>query len=216
MIGDIDLLISEKEKNKTIRLLNKNNYYNVIDYKYRSNRHLPRFRNSRKNFAVEIHTKLFDKEKYNINISKFLENPQSQIINYAILNYQINDYATLKSMFSYRTMHDYFCLSRHFKNSQKKSQNNHIKIFLNFISILENNGLKKIKLNLQNRIIINRYFLKRKYFIFYKIDEIICEILIRVPVFFDQMMEFLINKNYRFFFLKRLFKIINKVIEVRK
>ena len=34
MIGDIDLLISEKEKNKTIKLLNKNNYYNVIDYKY--------------------------------------------------------------------------------------------------------------------------------------------------------------------------------------
>ena len=60
MIGDIDILVSENQINKSITLIKKLKYRSKYDFKYFNHRHLGRLINPNKIFAVEIHKNILN------------------------------------------------------------------------------------------------------------------------------------------------------------
>ena len=118
MIGDIDILVESKDSEKTVKLLNEIGYYNLTDDIFFDFRHLKRIISKKKIFAVEIHTRLFDKYNNFINL-KNIEKLDNAIVlkkhssaDYNIYNFQINDFGYLKTNYSYRSLYDHFLLSK--------------------------------------------------------------------------------------------------------
>ena len=58
MVGDIDILINKEDEANIVKLLNNYGYYSNYEYKYWKTKHLPRFINKNKVFALEIHNEV--------------------------------------------------------------------------------------------------------------------------------------------------------------
>lgn len=64
MLGDIDILIDNKQRNKVINLLNENSYEANFTYTVWNANVDPSFTNTKKMFSIDLHNKLMPK-KYN-------------------------------------------------------------------------------------------------------------------------------------------------------
>ena len=117
MIGDIDILVADKDFRKAINILKEMKYFNKNSTKISLSNHFPRLLHNKKMIAVEIHKEIlhFRAEKINkqeilnqkvrLNNNKFIPNNYFQII-HNVYNYQLNDHGYLKATYSFRSIYD--------------------------------------------------------------------------------------------------------------
>ena len=115
---------------------------------------------------------------------------------HTILNFQINDYGSLKAIKSLKTIYDFVNIISKFDFDIKKFKN---KNFKKFFIILSEIGIMNFDINLNffDKLFLIRYRLKIKNSIYYKIDNTICNIIIRTPVIIRQLIEYIFDKSYR-------------------
>ena len=207
MLGDIDILIDYKQRNKVINLLNENSYEANFTYKVWNANVDPSFTNTKKLFSIDLHNKLMPK-KYNYLIdsstvlNKSLKIKKNiNILNaydelaYSIYNYQIGDHGYLKVSYSYRKIYDIFRILKKNKIYQLKKD----KFILNFFNtIKELNIISEISFEKSsNRLFNERFKLKinNKYYRF--LDNSICRLVIVTENLHLKLLEFMFNRKYR-------------------
>ena len=205
MIGDIDILMKKSDAKRIYKLLKVKGYKNnKPETFYWKKKHKPKLINKDKIFPIEIHSEvllyrfrklLTGNEILNSNILKIKE----KSLKLSILNFQINDYGFLKGLYSFRTIYDYQILS----NYNKLTLNNYIK---KFFLITNDLGITShdIKMGFFDKLFMNRLKFKKRYFLFYKIDNFICLIIKLIPIRFLQVIEFLFNREYREYIVKKI------------
>ena len=211
MIGDIDFLINKNEISKIKHLLRENNYVSAFELKLWETKHLPRFTNPKKLFAIEPHSNVLrlKKNKY-ISTKKILNGDESDkfdnLLDICILNYQINDYGYLRKSYSYKTIYDMFMIIE--KMGVEKLNINKNKYYKSFFITTNILGLTnfKIHLNIFDKFQTNRLKLKMYYKFFNKFDVLLCNIIQRRPKGIRQLIEFLINPHYRNYISKKLIR----------
>ena len=125
MVGDIDLITSNKDYKKTISLLKEHGYNNkkhLLD-NLNLGKHYPRLIHPKKIMAIEVHFKIL-RDNYNsrLNYSTLLKNSNElknriKVLNkkhqltHTILNKQINDFGYWHKTVSYRNTYDVYLLS---------------------------------------------------------------------------------------------------------
>lgn len=207
MIGDIDVLVEQDSLDLAYKILKKNKYHNLMNYKVWNVRHQPRFINTSKDFAIEIHSTIL-RPKLNkiLNFDlNYLQNGDIELlIKVCILNFQINDYGYFKASFNYRTIYDYYILNSLKKIDLKNFNNIYFKRFFlvtNFLGITD----FTIKKSFFDKLFILRFSFKRRLKLYYLLDEIICNSLILLSRRLKQFCEFIFNKQYRSYIIKKLF-----------
>ena len=125
MVGDIDILIAKDQIHKAKNLLEISGY-SPIKYpfgpffkKNGKEKHLDRLINKNKLFAIELHFKINDRK---IKHEDFLDSKKminynfipktSNLLFHSIINFQFNDYGSLRATFHFRTLFDVFNLSK--------------------------------------------------------------------------------------------------------
>ena len=162
MIGDIDILVEDKDIKRSLKLLTVNNYRHNFEMPV-NKRHLPRLINEDKNFAIEIHSRI---SEYNLDIEKsILKNKvkvykhsipsKSDMLIINIYNDQLNDKNLYKMNFSIRSFYDSFSL---LNQKEKKFEN---RIFQNYFMMMS-------KLKIYIPIKIKSRSVKIRYFIFFR------------------------------------------------
>ena len=209
MIGDIDFLIDKKDIIKINDVLEKNEYYNNYIFKFFKSRHLPRYTNSNKLFALEPHFHLFSKtqklinEKILIN-SDYFNNDLNQLIN--ILSFQINDYGSFKANYSLRVIYDFYTMSKNKEfNISQYLDNDNIRKFIIVTNMLKITNIK-IETNHFEKIFSLRFLLKNSNKYMKIIDHLLCLFVINSCKIPSKIIEFIINRKYRRFFLLNIFK----------
>ena len=123
MVGDIDILIAKDQIQKAKNLLELSSYSPIkIPFEpfFNNNgKHLDRMINKNKLFAIELHFKISDRE---IKHEDFLDSKKminynfipktSNLLFHSIINFQLNDYGSLRATFHFRTLFDVFNLSK--------------------------------------------------------------------------------------------------------
>ena len=205
MVRDIDFLIYREDFKKLALLLNNNNYNSKYYYKIWKTKHQPGFVKKGNISIIEPHTELlvYRKRKL-INPKDILKKEVNGMIKICIYNFQINDYGYLKASYSYRTIYDYFLLKDRLKNFNICDVKD--KYFRSFILIMNELGISnhEIKLTFKEKIYLFRFRLKRYNRLFYWFDDLICKIIIHTPKIIMKIVEFLFNKEYRFYAIKKL------------
>lgn len=122
MVGDIDVLVADKDQNKAIEILTSvsEGYYYNESYQPKKH-HFPRLGHPTKIFAVEVHKQLLKKNrkllspmmmlKNKVKKEIFIPSPQS-LLTHCIYNDQVNDDGYLYSYFSFRSLYDFFILKK--------------------------------------------------------------------------------------------------------
>ena len=211
MIGDIDILVNEEDVERIINKLQINGYKN-IDYSFFEDRHYTRQIHLNKLFGVEIHKKLLRKDldilktsevinrsilKKNIPVPKLSD----QLIN-NIYNYQINDYGSSYLSYSYRNIYDSYMIDKSNKNENKIFID---KNFINYVMVIKELGIpllenyKSIKDNINLMKFRFKYYTKMNYLIY---NSLIRISMIKLNL--KQFKEFIMNKKYREYQIKRL------------
>ena len=186
-------------------VLEENNYSTRIKYKYWKC-HIPKYVNPKKFLLLNPISKFFySKRKVfpakEIMISNVPYNKKI-LHDISILNYQINDNGKLRASYSFRTIYDAFKIS---KNCENLYKNNYFKRFYIVTNTLGISSFD-IKENFGDKLFKLRFTLKRKYRIFYLIDDYFCSKLIFFRKIPNQLIEFIINYRYRKGVIKKLFK----------
>jgi len=191
MIGDIDVLISEKDYIKSIKLIKENGYYNLKQESIYESIHYPRLVSNSKLFALEIHHKLLKKNKNfkKINISEYIELSEKSnnfnipskknLLKHLIYNFQINDNGTFKCIYNYRTFYDVFLLCDEEINKHERNSK-HIRRFFILLNMFI--LTKKNNVSLFDYLFIARFNLKYKYKLIRKIDNFISGELIKLLI----------------------------------
>ena len=125
MVGDIDLLIKEKEINKTMKILKHNHYKTNSLYKNLppDHRHLPRLVKNNSIAALEVHQDMITKKeskKFNYTTIKktLLKIKEFKVLSYknqfllTIFSSQINDDNFFLKNISLKTIYDIYLLSK--------------------------------------------------------------------------------------------------------
>lgn len=189
MVGDIDFLFLENDKTKLISVLNENNYVSKKQYNYWKTRHLRRFKNINKLFAIEPHTYLLRKNNsYSINSKKFMKKNNEFLLEYCISNFQINDYGNLYCSYSFRTINDYLTICNKLNKNNiflKEKAFQKFNLVMKLFNVYGNLG----EINFFERAFIYRLILKRKYKFYRSIDNLICDILKLYKIRLMQLIE---------------------------
>ena len=116
VVGDIDILINKEDEANIVKLLNNYGYYSNYEYKYWKTKHLPRFINKNKVFALEIHNEVLIYRKRKFLKGKVFLNSydHNKILNLIILNYEINDYGYMYKTYSIKVIYDFILMSSNF------------------------------------------------------------------------------------------------------
>ena len=210
MVGDIDILVELENGSKTIKLLNKIGYFNLTDDIYFDFRHLNRIISKKKIFAVEIHTRLFDKRNNLVDLKNteklekiYVFNKQTSA-NYNIYNFQINDYGYLNFNYALRSFYDSKLIIEKLNNLNFQSDK-FIRSYFSKASLLGVNFHKEIGYEYNIISSLNFYFLRRNKF-YKKIYSIIIRSYMRFVFLPKQLEEFFSNKLYRKYIINKIFK----------
>ena len=215
MIGDIDILVSERDFEKAISVLKKNNYEELIGKKLVENynhRHYPRLVNKSKIFAVEVHKYiLFEKFKSELNEKKILKDrkkineytyvPSSiDQIKINILSYQINDFAFIKSNYNYKIIYDIHKMITYSEiDLSWIKKNKYINDFFQKTDYLKitkvHNKLSSFRVCLMN--------IKRSSKLSNKIHDFFCDLYLIIIFRFDYK-KFLFDSKYRKFIVRKI------------
>ena len=176
MIGDIDIIVHENDIIKTSKILKGINYYQTNNVVQFNHRHLPRFLNKKRIFAIEIHKNLIrDKFSKLMPSEEILKNKKigpenipfvgdKDLFKNMIYSFQINDLGYYKLFYNMKCSYD--INSIYIKTIKKINQET---INLKFIKeyllihdlILKTSIIKQI--NLRDKIYRFRYIICRKY-----------------------------------------------------
>lgn len=140
MVGDIDFILSKKDYLKAIIVLREFGYSEVSEYKYYMPgfKHFRRIQKKTKIAAIEIHSEIFDYEKYRKEFNYSIIKKKSQVIdeirvlsytnklNLSIISNQINDNGFDFKTIALRNAYDVFLLSK--KTKAKEAVTEFIKL----------------------------------------------------------------------------------------
>ena len=217
MVGDIDVLIAKDQIFKAKSLL-EDFGYKVKDPLFppftESKKHLDRMINIKKIFAVELHLTISDKMKIDvdnfINSKNVLNNifipKENNLLFHSIINFQLNDFGSLKAGFHFRTLFDVVNIS----NTQP-----------DLIYKLPNSShFKKIKIVMKNLNLIDyktplsllffeiRFRLINTIHVFSFFNKLLTDIFIRLSVSpqirIKQIIALFCQRDYRIYALKKL------------
>ncbi len=211
MVGDIDVLIDEKNKDFCENILERNGYKN-IKYSFFENRHLTRKVNKKKMFSLEVHTKVINEPKKVNNNLNFLENKlvidnlkvpniKNQILN-LFYSDQLNDNHFYFLSYHYRSIYDLNCLLTKFDGTN-----------FNFDRYINNFLMITKKLNIKNNIYNNnnysfnefRFDLGLKNRLYRKIEKSFLRLFFKFFKIPKQILELITNSEYRLYIKKKLF-----------
>ena len=214
MIGDIDLLVSEKQYENTYNILLKNGFKSKANRFFEKKAiHKPRLTSKRNLFAVEIHNKLLIDKNFLIKPNKVIDKAQNingiltpnynDLILHNIYSYEINDRANLFMNYSYKNYYDTYRIlknksvnikvnNRYFNDYFMKAK--YLKLGLNNISFKESMYTK------------TRFKLKKRYKLYYYLENKIVWLFLKILQKPEQFKEFFKDKNYRKHVLNKIIK----------
>lgn len=214
MTGDIDILISKKDFDKSIKLLKEINYRSskpLTSYA----KHYGRLINDEKIFAIELHRFLLsNKSKKLLNETiilnnKILYNKEIFILNYLdqmlynIYNYQVNDYGCLKLSYSFRSFYDTYLINKKLSHNQKYNHDKYLKNYFMIASILNIPVLKFLNIDFKNKNIY-RFNMKHSSKAYKCLDNLMCDLLIKSSLRRKQIIEIFINISFAKYAVRRL------------
>jgi len=212
MIGDIDFIVQDKDKEKIKNLLYNKNYYGLFPdslFTFFKPRHFPRIVQKNKTIAIEPHTELLSpgyrcvinsKELINDfkDEAKSIKTPsKSFLFDHCIYNLQINDRGLYNSNYSHRSIYDIFkinCKNRlDIKNIKKDIYTKHYFLTINKFEIFDINITSTLLSSYFDKLIMVGRNISRK-------------IYIRSI----QIVELFVNYKYRKYALNKIINFSNK------
>jgi hypothetical protein len=212
MIGDIDFIVQDKDKEKIKNLLYNKNYYGLFPdslFTFFKPRHFPRIVQKNKTIAIEPHTELLSpgyrcvinsKELINDfkDEAKSIKTPsKSFLFDHCIYNLQINDRGLYNSNYSHRSIYDIFKIncknSMDIKNIKKDIYTKHYFLTINKFEIFDINITSTLLSSYFDKLIMVGRNISRK-------------IYIRSI----QIVELFVNYNYRKYALNKIINFSNK------
>lgn len=122
MVGDIDILVSQKDYSKTISLFKSEGYFSKIEYEFFENesQHYPRLINKSKTFAIEIHKKFYEtfiSTKEILDSKRKIKNngyiPSAiNMLKICICNHQLGDFGLKYLNINLKAVYDCFLIER--------------------------------------------------------------------------------------------------------
>ena len=121
-----------------------------------------------------------------------------------ILSHQINDDGQKKLRYSYKNIYDTYLILKHIKIDKNLIED---KTFLNYFIVTENLGIKLIETKKSNyhKLTSSRFRLKNKSRFYFILDELVLYMIKKIKFLPKQIFEFCSNRNYRKYYLKKLF-----------
>lgn len=224
MLGDIDILVDEKQLNLAYNLLIENGYKGTekdITSKYFDFKHLPRLQSDKYFAAVEVHRKvtlqpykgLLSSDSILINKNNnngiFVPNNDHLLV-HTILNFQANDLGYRFSRISPKSIYDVLLL----KNAYEFDLNHvaNFPYFRNYFSIAKI-FFKDFRDFKSNTFINNLFLFKLKYPTLRRlIDSVKRKSTYIKVIISSRILFFITNKNYR----KDIFKDYKRILGLRK
>ena len=210
MIGDIDILVSEKDISRSQQLLLDIGFEEVSDefsftkgvFPESYYKHLKRIVHPKHIAAVEIHRSLLLKENYLISPKDVLENklqskhgqwtPSNQHLwQHAILNWQYNDSGMIRNDLAFRTVVDVLYFEPKDVEAKIKTAPKAVKHFYSLLSLFNDN----YKNFFPTKKIIYKYKLKSRSF--YNLHDFCIKLIEFVSFGFSRLILFLSSKIYR-------------------
>ena len=212
MLGDIDILVKEKDIEKVEQLFVSLNYSSLHEFNF-CERHISRLINDKKVFGIEFHTQLIERSSKDLVANDFFIRKQknkqipsyNDLLFHIILSYQKDDFGSMHASFSFRTLFDVYSLKKSIeKLDQLLSSSIHtqkIKIVMSEFSIIQYKTPKRLfAFNL-------RLKLKKASVIFKKIDNLLSYTFVQfflLNIRKKQIRFFISNKNYRDYVFKKI------------
>ena len=213
MLGDIDILVKNSDKQRVIGLMNRSGFNFISDYDFFETIHLNKQIHNKNLFAVEIHLKLLHSKNKLLRSEAMLENKirRSDIFipNYLfqlmhnIYNYQINDKGFENLSYSYRSIYDTFLILKKINNIEidPNIYLNRYFMILNELNIPITN-LLKFKIIKLDRF---RFRLKKTNKFYSKLENYFLKIVNFLKTKPYKVIIFLTNKNYRKFIMAKYY-----------
>ena len=216
MVGDIDILIDEKQIFQSKNILKSLNYKTIVSpfksFLKDDSNHIPRLVNKEKIFGVELHFRITDKKNsYNnkfIDLKKisneiFIPN-KPNLLYHTIINFQKNDYGSFKTAYHFRTLFDIMNLISKKPDLIEKLPNS---IHISKIQVI----MKKFNL-IDHNIPLNLYFFSKKFdlinsiYIFSILNKLLTNTFILIPlkIRIMQIKALFLNHDYRLYALKKI------------
>ena len=219
MVGDIDILINNDQILKARSILENHGYKPIFQFfPNMSKKHLDRMINKKNFFAVELHYRISNKIKFDcnklINSKKNLNNifilNENDLLFHTIINYQLNDYGSLRAGFNFRTLFDIVNILNIKPALIKKVPNSlHVK---KIQVVLKNLNLIDYKTPLNLLLFETRFKLINKFYFFSFINDFLFDIFKFITVSpvirKKQIIALFLRKDFRMYVLKKL-RIIN-------
>ena len=219
MVGDIDILINNDQILKARSILENHGYKPIFQFFPNMNKkHLDRMISKKNFFAVELHYRISNKIKFDcnkfINSKKNLNNifilNENDLLFHTIINYQLNDYGSLRAGFNFRTLFDIVNILNIKPALIKKVPNSlHVK---KIQVVLKNLNLINYKTPLNLLLFETRFKLINKFYFFSFINDFLFDIFKFITVSpvirKKQIIALFLRKDFRMYVLKKL-RIIN-------
>ncbi len=217
MIGDIDVLIKNDQILKAKSLM-ENHGYKFIDGPFLPfidpEKHLNRMIHKKKIFAVELHFRISNKIKFDcdkvIKSKKNLNNifipNTNDLLYHMIINFQVNDYGSLKAHFHFRTLFDVINISNTQPDLIKQVPNSlHVK---KIQVVLKNLNIINYKTPLNLSFFETRFRLINTIYFFSLINDFLFDIFNIISVSpltrIKQIIALVFRRDYRTYALKKL------------
>ncbi len=218
MIGDIDILVNEKQCYKAFEIIKKIGYEKSKKYNFFENqsRHLKRQIGSKKLFAVEIHKKIIDKNKLvKIDENSFLQkkikvksiyipNTKDMCLN-NIYSSQINDRNHFTLNYDLRNIYDTFLILNKIHSINIFQKNKVLDRYFYVCNKLGITDLKFYENNFDFKLEF-RLFYKSRNKLLNKLDKIFFLELFLLKERPMQLKEYIYNQEYRKFINNKLIK----------
>ena len=215
MVGDIDILIANNQIQKAKNLLELFSYSPIKTpfepfFNY-NEKHLDRMINKNKLFAIELHFKITDRE---IKHEDFIDSKKminyifipktSNLLFHSIINFQLNDYGSLRAAFHFRTLFDVFNLSKP-DLINKISNSSHlekIKVIMKNFNIIRFNTPFKLF------FFESRFKFINSFYIFSLFNKILIDVFLFLSlspkIRVKQIVALINRKDYRTYALKKI------------
>lgn len=213
MIGDIDFIYEKKYEENLIDLL-INEGYEFYGENIFFGRHLERTSSKNKLFAIEPHFNLFNKKNKLISVERVLSKkvkknevfvPSLQhLLEFNILNHQINDHGSKKLNFSLRNIYDSYAIIK--KSGHELKINSVSKHFDNYFYITKETGID-LELNYKPKkkyLRHLRYSLKKKVRFYNYLDVKLIKLTMFISSLPSKLALMITNKKYFFHIIKKL------------
>ncbi|WP_299361344.1 nucleotidyltransferase family protein [Winogradskyella sp.] len=227
MIGDIDILVDEKQLDLAYNLLKSENYYAIeqtLSDKFFEHKHLPRLKTDKHICCVELHRRLFVSERRNDltskkilldkqKVSEVLIPSNDDLIRHNILNYQIDDQGYFYNSINFRSAYDTIVMMKKVSFNIDTHTNKRLRNYFNIIGIFFKDVLPVYTKNSFSK---RFYLFKLKHTNFYKIWNKHLKIRNLIWTSISRIPYFITNKRYRkaiYDDRKRIFSILKSVFK---